>query len=465
MGNVHRLDRKAPNPMKNPPAPRQAVAISAGLSVLFLVVYGSCIAITGFRAHVGTFYFQWERSIPFVPFLIPAYLSLDLFFIGAPFLYATTNELRTYSKRIAAAILIAGIVFLLFPLHFAFARPHADGIVGLVFDRFRSVDAPYNLFPSLHAALLLLVADVYVRHVGGVARIVSIIWFVLIGLSPVLTYQHHVIDIVGGMVLALGCFYFLPERTERLPVVGNVRIGTYYIVGASLLLGLAIFMRGWGAVILWPALAVGIVGTSYFGVGPAVYRKTNGRLRWSARILLLPCLLGQHLSLYYYRRRCRAWDLVTPEVWIGGRLSGRQARKAVKLGVTSVLDLTAEFSEARPFRGVSYRNLQVLDLTAPTQEQLLEIAQLIGAQTRGGIVYVHCKIGYSRSAAAVAAYLLYSGKANHAAEAFGMIRQVRPSIIIRPEVMAALTRFERELSVCTNPEQIFVLASPDQVLA
>src|SRR6266576_2582667 len=262
MGHVHRLDREAPDPMKNRPTRRQAAAISAGLSILFLVVYGSCSAITGYRAHVGTFYFQWERSIPFIPFLIPAYLSLDLFFIGAPFLCVTTNELRTYSKRIAAAILIAGIVFLLFPLHFAFARPRADGIVGLVFDRFRSVDAPYNLFPSLHAALLLLVADVYVRHVRGAARIVSTIWFVLIGLSPVLTYQHHVIDVIGGMVLALGCFYFLSERTQPLPVVCNVRIGTYYIAGALLLLGLAIFLPGLGVVILWPALALGIVGTS-----------------------------------------------------------------------------------------------------------------------------------------------------------------------------------------------------------
>jgi membrane-associated phospholipid phosphatase len=31
-------------------------------------------------------------------------------------------------------------------------------------------------------------------------------WFVLIALSPVLTYQHHVIDIVGGVVLAVLCF-------------------------------------------------------------------------------------------------------------------------------------------------------------------------------------------------------------------------------------------------------------------
>src|SRR5205085_3176451 len=160
-----------------------AGAVSAALSVLFLVVYGGCNWFTAHRSHVGSFYFEWEHRVPFVGFLIPAYLSLDLFFIGAPFLCPTNDELRVLSKRIAAAILIAGICFLLWPLRFAFPRPAAPGSLRLVFDWFRHIDAPYNLFPSLHAALLLIVADVYIRNLGRVLRVVAISWFVLIGRS------------------------------------------------------------------------------------------------------------------------------------------------------------------------------------------------------------------------------------------------------------------------------------------
>lgn len=451
--------------MRNSSLRRKAAAVSAGLSALFLIVYGSCNWITAHRAHVGSFYFEWERTIPFIPFLIPAYLSLDLFFIGAPFLCKTGDELRTYSKRVAAAILFAGICFLLFPLRFAFERPHANGIVGLVFDRFRAVDAPYNLLPSLHAALLLLVADGYLRHLRGLALTSAIGWFVLIGLSPVLTYQHHLIDILGGIVLAILCFYFLPERTRRLPVVGNFRVGVYYATGAVLLLAFTVIFRGWTILLLWPAFAVGIIATSYFGIGPGVYRKINGRLRWSARLLLAPCLLGQRLSFYYYRRCCRAWDAVTPRIWIGGQLSRREVNQALRGGVTAVLDLTAEFSEPKGFRDIGYRNIQVLDLTAPTQEQLVAMAEFIATNVQNGIVYVHCKIGYSRSAAAVAAYLLRSGRANRAADAFGMIRRVRPAMIIRSEVIAALNRFEHELRRTSVLDQTFVLASVDQAPA
>jgi membrane-associated phospholipid phosphatase len=69
------------------------------------------------------------------------------------------------------------------------------------------MDAPYNLLPSLHAALTLIVLDIYLNQLRGFIRVAVMIWFVLIALSPVLTYQHHVIDIVGGFVLALLCLW------------------------------------------------------------------------------------------------------------------------------------------------------------------------------------------------------------------------------------------------------------------
>ena len=111
-----------------------------------------------------------------------------------------------------------------------------------------------------------------------------------------------------------------------------------------------------------------------------------------------------------------------------------------------VLDLTAEFSEARPFLEITYRNLPVLDLTAPTQDHLRHVAALIAEQLATGKVYVHCKIGYSRSAAAVAAYLLASGRATSAEDAIEQLRGVRPSIVVRPEVREALRNFATHLA-------------------
>ena len=193
----------------------KALVTSAGLSLLFLVVYGGCIWITSRREDIGSFYFQWERAIPFVPFMILPYLSIDLFFVAAPFLLRNDRELKLFSKRVAVAIVVAGVCFLLFPLRFAFPRPHAEGWLGAVFDWFRVMDAPYNLLPSLHAALCLLLVDLYARKLRGVVFVAVMAWFVLIGLSPLLTYQHHIIDIIGGFILAGYCFYFFANHLQR----------------------------------------------------------------------------------------------------------------------------------------------------------------------------------------------------------------------------------------------------------
>jgi hypothetical protein len=304
------------------------------------------------------------------------------------------------------------------------------------------MDAPYNLLPSLHAAFTLILCDIYFRHTRGFVRVAIMTWFVLIALSPILTYQHHLVDIVGGFVLAGYCFYLFRERTPALPVIANPRIGSYYAAGAAFLVLLGAMFWPWGVLLIWPAIALGIVSIAYFRAGPIVFHKTEGKLPWSTRFVLAPCLLGQYLSLLYYRRQCRAWDKVTPQVWIGGKLGRRSAKKALRSGVVSVLDLSAEFSEAKRFRKINYRNIPVLDLTAPTQAQLVEMSEFIGNHSRNAAVYIHCKIGYSRSAAAVTAYLIMSGKAKTAEEAFAMIRRVRPSVVIRPEVRSALSEFE-----------------------
>jgi protein-tyrosine phosphatase/membrane-associated phospholipid phosphatase len=423
----------------------KAITVSIGLSALFLLVYGWCNWFTAHRSNVPTLFFEWERSIPFVPLMIVPYMSIDLFFVAAPFLCRSDRELATLSKRIAAALLVAGVCFLLFPLRFAFERPHVGGWLGAFFDWFRGIDQPYNLLPSLHIAFCTILAELYARHTRGLLRYASNFWFVLIALSAVLTYQHHVLDVLAGFALGAYCLYFFQESRPRLPVVENRRVGSYYAIGAAIVASLIILLWPWGAFLIWPTVSLGIAAAAYFGAGPAIFRKRNGRVPWISWWALGPVLLGQEISRLYYRRQCRLWDELTPQVWIGGVLNHREALAAVGEGVTAVLDLTAEFPEPAPFRAVTYKNIPILDLTAPTVNQLEEMAAFIEDQSRTGVVYVHCKIGYSRTAAAAAVYLIRAGTARTISEAIDFLRQVRSTIVIRPEVVVVLNEFARFL--------------------
>jgi protein-tyrosine phosphatase len=186
-----------------------------------------------------------------------------------------------------------------------------------------------------------------------------------------------------------------------------------------------------------------MVAAAYFGLGPGVFQKTGGRLPASARLVLAPVLVGQHLSLAYYRRQCRAWDELAPGVWIGRVLTAEESAAAIRAGVTAVLDVTAEFSEPAPLRATNYRSVPVLDLTAPTPDQLDLAVAFLAEESARGIVYLHCKIGYSRTAAVAGAYLLASGEVATVEEAVARLRQVRPSIVIRPEALEAMRDFVR----------------------
>ncbi len=425
------------------PSFNEAAVAMVGLSVLFLVIYNATNYITSIRTDVGTLYFAWERMIPFVSFMIVPYMSVDLFFVAAPFICTERKELALLSKRISFAIVIAGVCFLLFPLKLVAERPVASGWFGAVYNWFSGVDLPYNLCPSLHIALRTILADLFGRHTRGLTNYASHIWFSLIGFSTLLLYQHHFIDIVGGFILATFCFYLIRETPFKLPVQKNYRIGFYYGVGTLLLCLISYFAYPWGMLLIWPAVATALVCTGYFYWGPGIFRKAAGQLPFSTRVILGPVLLGQYLSWIYYRRQCQAWDKVSKSVWIGRRLTNGEAEQATRKGVTAVVDLSVAFSEANAFRKVAYHNLQVLDLTAPSIHQLDEAVQFIQKQAEHGTVYVHCKIGYSRSAAVVGAYLLAEKIVHSAEEAIEHLRTVRPSIVIRPEAQKAIYEYQQ----------------------
>jgi protein-tyrosine phosphatase/membrane-associated phospholipid phosphatase len=424
----------------------RAAWTSAGLSLLFLVVYGSTNWLTSLRTDVGTWYFAWERHIPFVPPLILPYLSIDAFFVAAPFLARDRAELSTLARRITVAVLTGGACFLAFPLRFGFERPAAPGVLGGLFDAFRSLDRPFNLVPSLHITLLVILADLYLRRVRGSRRAALSVVFLLIGASTVLTYQHHVIDVAGGLALGILCCDAVAAPAPRVVASRSTALAAHYAAGGIAAVVLSVVAWPRSALLLWPATALFVVAAAYAGAGPAVFRKTSGRLHWSARVVLAPYLVGQHLSLRYYARRCPAWNPVTAGVVIGRRPTSREAAAAVRAGVTAVVDLTAEFSECELFRRLAYLNVPVLDLTAPTLAQLAEIVAFIDTHARRGLVFVHCKAGYSRSAAAVGAYLMATRPVFSAADVAAILRAARPSIVVRPEITSALKRLERATS-------------------
>ena len=117
------------------------------------------------HADVGSVVFAWERRIPFLPWTIIPYWSIDILYGISLFVCTSERELDTHARRLLTAQVIAVTCFILFPLTFTFARPEADGLAGLLFDSLGRFDKPFNQAPSLHIALLVILWDRYARHV------------------------------------------------------------------------------------------------------------------------------------------------------------------------------------------------------------------------------------------------------------------------------------------------------------
>jgi protein-tyrosine phosphatase len=221
----------------------------------------------------------------------------------------------------------------------------------------------------------------------------------------------------------------------------NRRVGLYYVIGALLLWIPALFFWPWGFILFWPALSLIVVALGYFGFGSRVYSKSSGQHPMWARLLHFFTMLGHELSRRAYARRCRPWDPLAPGLLIGRQLTVQEVESIKQESVRAVLDLTAEFSEPTALRSMHYLNLPLLDLTAPSNQELDSALKFIEDAIAHGSVYIHCKIGYSRTAAVAGSYLIYSGHAANAGEAIAQLRAARPSIVIRPEARATIENY------------------------
>ncbi len=420
--------------MAEPRPWKRAAAWLLFLGPFFFISYGSANWLAAQRASVAVVAFEWERAIPFWAWTIVPYWSIDALYGLSLFLCATRAELDAHAKRLLTAQLVAIACFVAMPLRFSFDRPVADGVSGALFDLLAGFDLPYNQAPSLHIALAVILWVLYASKVrSAVARILLALWFVMIGLSVLTTYQHHFIDLPTGFALGWLCVWLWPMpgagesaasawRYSTDPA--RQRLALAYLAGAIACAALALAIGGWALWLGWPALSLALVSTFYAGAGADGFQKdAQGRLGLAARWLLAPYLAGAWLNSRWWTRRAPEPVHVADGVWLG-RMPARGDLDAFR----GVVDVSAEL--ALPDAPIERRAVPMLDLVAPDPSSLARTAHEIERLRAQGPVLVCCALGYSRSACAVAAWLVWSGRAAGAEEAFARVRSARAEIVL-----------------------------------
>ena len=411
------------------------------LGPFFFITYGFANTWTSLQPNVASIVFDWERAVfPFVPMLTLPYMSIDLFYGLSLFLARTKKELDTHAKRLLLATIISVICFFIFPLRFQYVRPPVEGFNGFLLGILTGFDKPFNQAPSLHVSLLILLWTHYAKRCCGVAMAVIHLWFALIGVSVLLTWQHHFIDVVGGIVVGFGVWYVLPDAAVQfrwskaalhfgraVPYwVGFLGLGSIAVVVGHLLWLLA-----------WPAVSCCIVAAGYSGYGASVFQKgETGKRSLPATALLLPYFVAAHLSRVCFTKggQSRATGVIgdlTLHSWPGPVLSA-----------PAVLDLCAEFNRRHAFG--EYVSVPMQDMVFPLARELDAAMVALHTLAEVGTVAVHCALGRGRSALVAAAWLLEKRRAPSVSEAIANIRSACPHAVISTTSEQALENWWHE---------------------
>jgi membrane-associated phospholipid phosphatase len=176
-------------------------------TVWFWIVYGGCNWITSQRQDLVRVHFAFEENWPFVPDLIWVYSSIYLLFISIPFILDTPRRLVMTATAMAMATGLAGICFLLLPAEPDFTTPDHLGLIPSVFQLSDWINLNYNQVPSLHVAFVVICAESFCLSARVIGKAVLRSWQVAVAVAAVLTYQHHLVDVVAGYGLGLTCLW------------------------------------------------------------------------------------------------------------------------------------------------------------------------------------------------------------------------------------------------------------------
>ncbi|USX18450.1 phosphatase PAP2 family protein [Oxalobacteraceae bacterium OTU3REALA1] len=394
----------------NVPAGERWIALGFN-AALFGICYPATNHLGQFQQEqsgVGGVAMAWEAALPFLPWMVLPYMTSGLLFVLSFLLLRGRGELSALSRRVAFATLVACLIFAAFPLRFELTRPAVDAALpAWLFAQLSLVDRPYNQLPSLHVAYCVIFWPA-LRTVARTAwqRAALAGWLLLVAVSTVFSYQHHVLDVAGGALLGVLAVRLLPVPAARAEIRKPVSFVYAVLAALSLLAWLALGGPWW----LYLCASLLLVARAYHARSADFLRKRDGRYPLWIWLLYAPYLTGYLLTWRLVRLRERHRPPFVHHggpLWVGRRLSNAEAARLPADCV--VIDLANELSETPALRQHIYRHFPLLDLDTPTMQSARHIVEAIAVHAREGRpIYLHCAMGYRRSREIAQLYQEYS---------------------------------------------------------
>lgn len=189
--------------------------------VIFSFVF-NCLVYSGSRMIAGGWYHHnietgVDRRIPFVPEFLVIYFGCYVFWAVNYILIARQDRRSVYQFFTGDFIsrCVCLVSFLAFPTTNTRPLITGSGLWNQAALWLYSIDAADNLFPSIHC-LVSWFCYLGIRGRKEIPRwyqSVSMVIAILVFASTLLTKQHVIVDVAGGVLLAEFCF-FIGRKTD-----------------------------------------------------------------------------------------------------------------------------------------------------------------------------------------------------------------------------------------------------------
>jgi hypothetical protein len=199
---------RLPGDTDAPPSAFERAAVYVQVFLPWLLLY-EAIERLGVPPDARSTYFEWDRSLPVIPWTEAFYAATYPFVLLAPLVAARSRDLRRFALAGLSATAIVIPLYLLLPL-VAEAKPvPGEGIWQALMALERLHDQPVTAFPSFHVVWACLAAIVYASRWP---RLRGFWWLFAAGqaASCVTTGMHAAADVVAGLAI---CAFVVRRET------------------------------------------------------------------------------------------------------------------------------------------------------------------------------------------------------------------------------------------------------------
>ena len=184
------------------------------------LVYNASKLITNNLFHYNFSSFL-DSKVPLIPFFVLIYLLAYVQWIVGYIVIA--RESKEVCYRYCSADLIAKLLcllcFLIIPTTMVRPELSNGGLLNSLLGIIYMLDAPVNLFPSIHCleSWMVFRGSLKCHKVSNSYRIIMLITALFVFLSTIFVHQHIIIDIFGGIIVCeIGIWFAYHFNTAKL---------------------------------------------------------------------------------------------------------------------------------------------------------------------------------------------------------------------------------------------------------